>query len=186
MRARIAELARRNGLELVGVADAGPLPEAQARMEESVAAGRMGLMGWMGGSRPARAANPRTHDPSARSVVVVAAPYVGAGRGAWDAEPRALHEALAPILEAAPATPTGRIARYALGTDYHVALRGRLESLAADLRDGGCPPGRWRTSTIDRWRNGRSRLAAAWAGSARTRTSSPMPLRDRGCSSAPF
>jgi epoxyqueuosine reductase len=141
MRTRIEELAKRHGLELVGVADAGPMPEAQARMEESVAAGRMGLMGWMGGSRPARATDPRTHDPAARSVVVVAAPYVGAGRGAWDAAPLALHEALATILGAAPALPSGRIARYALGTDYHAALRERLGALAADLRDAGLPAG---------------------------------------------
>ena len=141
MRARLAELAKRHGLELVGVADADPMPDVRAWMEESVAAGRMGLMGWMGGSRPARATSPRTHDPAARSVVVVAAPYVGVGRGAWDAEPHALHAALEPVLRATPATPTGRIARYALGTDYHVALRARLESLAADLRDAGLPAG---------------------------------------------
>ena len=52
MRARLAELAARHGLDLVGVTDAAPLPADRERMEESVAAGRMGRMGWMGGSRP--------------------------------------------------------------------------------------------------------------------------------------
>jgi len=141
MRARLAELAARRGLELVGVTTAEPLPDDRARMAESVAAGRMGLMGWMGGSRPSRATDPRAHDPAARSVIVVAAPYSGADRAAWDPHPDALRRALAPVLDAGPAEPSGRIARYALGSDYHAALRSGLEGLAADLRAGGLPAG---------------------------------------------
>ena len=140
-RSRLATLAARHGLELVGVTDAAPLPEARERMEESVAAGRMGRMGWMGGSRPARATQPRAHDPTARSVIVVAAPYAGSERSRWDPDPDALRGALAPVLAGTPAEPSGRIARYALGTDYHVALRDRLEALAADLRESGLPAG---------------------------------------------
>ncbi|HET6381668.1 MAG TPA: tRNA epoxyqueuosine(34) reductase QueG [candidate division Zixibacteria bacterium] len=136
----LAELAARHGLELVGVTDASPLPEDRARMEESAAAGRMARMGWMGGRRPATATDPRAHDPAARSVIVVAAPY-DCGRAAWDPRPNALHDALAPVLRATPAEPAGRIARYALGTDYHSALRARLEALAADLRAHGLPAG---------------------------------------------
>ena len=141
MRARLAELAARRGLELVGVTTAEPLPEDRARMEESVAAGRMARMGWMGGSRPERATDPRQHDAQARSVLVVAAPYAGADRAAWDPDPDALRRALAPVLEGAPAEPAGRIARYALGSDYHSALRVRMEALADDLRAGGLPAG---------------------------------------------
>ena len=141
MRARLAELAARHGLELVGVTDAKPLPEARARMEESVAAGRMARMGWMDGDRARLATDPRAIDPTARSVIVVAAPYAGSERAAWDPKPDALRRALAPVLAGMPATPLGRIARYALGTDYHVALRDRLEALAADLRREGLPSG---------------------------------------------
>jgi epoxyqueuosine reductase len=141
MLAQLAELAAAHGLELVGVTDASPLPEARARMEASVAAGRMARMDWMGGDRPARATEPRAHDPQARSVIVVAAPYVGSDRSAWDPAPDALRNALAPVLAGAPAVPAGRIARYALGTDYHIALRDRLEGLAADLRASGLPAG---------------------------------------------
>ena len=140
-RARVAALAARNGLELVGVTDASPLPEARERMEASVSAGRMARMGWMGGDRPARATDPRAHDPTARSVIVVAAPYVGAARAAWDPAPDALRWALADVLAGSPAEPSARIARYALGADYHIALRERLEGLAADLRDAGLPAG---------------------------------------------
>ena len=49
---RLADAARRHGLELVGVTTAAPLPEARKRMREAVDAGRMGRMGWMGGERP--------------------------------------------------------------------------------------------------------------------------------------
>jgi len=141
IRERLHQIAARHGLELVGVTDAGPLPEARARMEESVAAGRMARMGWMGGDRPRLATEPRALEPAARSVVVVAAPYAGADRGGWDPRPDALRSALGEVLAAAPAEPRGRIARYALGTDYHTALRGRLEAMAADLRREGLPSG---------------------------------------------
>jgi epoxyqueuosine reductase len=137
---RLAELAARHGLELIGVTDTSPMPDDRARMEASVAGGRMGRMGWMGGDRPDRATDPRAHDPAARSVIVVAAPYAGADRAAWDPEPDALRRALAPVLRPA-AGPVGRIARYAIGTDYHHALRDRLEALAADLRSSGLPAG---------------------------------------------
>jgi epoxyqueuosine reductase len=110
-------------------------------MAASVADGRMGRMGWMGGARPARATDPRRHDPAARSVITVAAPYVGAERAAWDGQASALHEALAPVLAGVPAEPSGKIARYAVGSDYHHALRGRLAALAADLRASGIEAG---------------------------------------------
>ena len=140
-RRRVAELAARHGLELVGVTTADPLLDARAHIEASVADGRMARMDWMGGERPARATSPQAHDPAARSVIVVAAPYVGAERAAWDPAPDRLREVLAPVLGGSPAEPAGRIARYALGTDYHVALRDRLEALAADLRSDGIAAG---------------------------------------------
>jgi epoxyqueuosine reductase len=141
IRARLAEFATRHGLELVGVTDASPLPEARAHIEESVAAGRMARMGWMGGERSRLATSPRDHDPRARSVIVVAAPYAGADRATWDGSPHALRAALEPVMRGSPAEPAGRIARYAIGTDYHVALRDRLERLASDLRAEGLPAG---------------------------------------------
>ena len=141
MRDRLAQLAARHGLEVVGVTSAEPMPEDRSRMEESAAAGRMARMEWMGGTRPSRATDPAQLDPSARSVVVVAAPYSGADRAAWDPQPDALLRALAPVLIGEPTEPSGRIARYALGTDYHAALRHRLESLAADMRREGLQAG---------------------------------------------
>ena len=139
-RAELRRIAADHGLELVAVTDASPLPADRGHIEASLAAGRMGSMGWMGGDRAVLATEPRRHLASARSVVVVAAPY-DRGRAAWDAEPDALRRALAPVLAGEPPTPAGRIARYALGTDYHAALRTGLEDVAADLRERGVETG---------------------------------------------
>jgi epoxyqueuosine reductase len=140
-RDRVVALARRHGLDLVGIAPAEPLPDAEARMEEAVAAGRMARMEWMGGERPLIATQPRRHLPGARSVVVVAAPYAGTDRAAWDAGAGELPEPLQAALAGMPSQPAGLVARYALGTDYHLALRDRLSRLAEDLRREGLPAG---------------------------------------------
>jgi epoxyqueuosine reductase len=140
-RERLAALATQHGLELVGVAPAEPLPEARERIADAVAAGRMARMDWMGGDRPAISTDPARLQQGARSVIVVAASYAGRDRAAWDPEPDRLRAALASVLRAAPAQPAGRIARYALGTDYHVALRERLAALADDLRAEGADSG---------------------------------------------
>ena len=169
-RERLEAIARRHGLELVGVTDAAALPEDRIRMEASVAAGRMGDMGWMAGSRSETATDPRRLEPDARSVVVVAAPYAGSDRRSWDPIPDALHRALAPVLESEPRRPAGRIARYAVGGDYHITLRRRLEALAAEMRADGLPAGA--TAYVDTVRspNGPWPRGQGWAGSARTRT----------------
>jgi epoxyqueuosine reductase len=143
-RERLAALAERHGLEVVGVAPAAPLPEVRERLAEAVAAGRMGRMEWMGGERPTIASDPGRLWPEVRSLVMVAAPYVGAERAAWDPQPDRLRELLFGLLEplgSSPLTPTGLIARYAMGSDYHQALRTRLEALAADLRTQGIGSG---------------------------------------------
>lgn len=140
-RERLESLAKQHGLLLVGVTNAAPLPDDRTRMEESVAAGRMGDMDWMGGERPAIATDVQRHQTDARSVIVVAAPYGGSDRRTWDAAADALHRALGPVLAAEPREPAGRVARYAVGSDYHVALRRRLEGLATDLREAGLPAG---------------------------------------------
>jgi epoxyqueuosine reductase len=145
-RDELRHLAARHGLELLRVTAATALPQDRERMADSAAAGRMGSMGWMGGDRPATATDPRRHDPQARSLIVVAAPYDN-GRAAWDPAPDALARALAPVLSGEPQRPAGRIARYALGSDYHRSLRGRLEALAGDLRSAGVEAGQ--TAYVD-------------------------------------
>ena len=143
MRRTLAAAARRQGLELIGVTTAAPAVDDRRRMEGAVAAGRMARMGWMGGDRAAVATDPARNDPSARSVIVVAAPYAGSERAGWDPDPDALRRALDPVFSAAAGhdEPLGQVARYANGGDYHRGLRSRLEALAADLREHGLPAG---------------------------------------------
>ena len=133
----IRRAAERHGLALAGVTSAAPLPDARRRMADSVAAGRMARMGWMGGERPALATDPERLAPEARSAVVVAAPYVGAGRATWDDGHGTLPEPIARALEGTPREPAGQVARYALGGDYHAALRTRLQALADELAGQG-------------------------------------------------
>ena len=142
MRERLAELAARHGLELVGVTDAGRSPRRASTWRRALPPGAWRAWGgWVAiglGWRPSRG----RIDPAARSVIVVAAPYAGADRAGWDPRPDALQRALAPVLagDAGDAcrtrSPATRSAR-----DYHVALRDRLEALAADLRSEGLPAG---------------------------------------------
>jgi epoxyqueuosine reductase len=139
-RRRLERLAAQRGLAVVGVAPAEPLEDDRRRMQDSVAAGRMGSMEWMGGRRSEVATDPRRLEPKARSVIMVAASYA-ADRRAWDPEPDRLRKVLAPVLAGEPQKPTGKIARYALGTDYHHALRERLTRLAGDLREAGLEAG---------------------------------------------
>ena len=137
LREVIRRAAERHGLVLAGVTSAAPLPDARRHMEESAAAGRMARMGWMGGERPALATDPQRLAPAARSAVVVAAPYVGAGRAAWNDGHGTLPGPIVRALDGLPREPTGQVARYALGGDYHAALRTRLQALADDLAEEG-------------------------------------------------
>ena len=57
-RSRLAAMAAAPGRELGGVARADSQPEDRRRMERAVAEGRMGRMGWMGGTRPEVATDP--------------------------------------------------------------------------------------------------------------------------------
>jgi epoxyqueuosine reductase len=75
--------------------------------------GKAGEMSWMGRD-PDRRADPRAVVPGARSIIV-------AGLNYWQPEPKR----------------RGRIARYALGGDYHPILLEKLAELAAGLEKSG-------------------------------------------------
>ncbi len=115
---QLARAARALGFARMGVARAEPLAEEAERLQAWLAAGRQGEMAWMERTADVRA-DPRHAGmlPSARSVVVLAAPYAR---------------------DPAPVGPTpGRVARYARGRDYHNVLQKRARKLAALLREAG-------------------------------------------------
>jgi len=105
------ELARARGFHAVGIADLGPLPGADY-FQRWVAAGLHGGLDYLVRHVDLRV-DPRALLPSARSAVVVALSY------AQPNPPR-------------PGFP--RIARYALGRDYHRVIRRRLAGLARTLQ----------------------------------------------------
>jgi epoxyqueuosine reductase len=96
---------------------AATLPEQAAVYERWLDAGMHGEMIWMETTRDRRL-DPRRLLPGVQSIVALAFPYARPG------SPR-------------PAAPpgSGRLARYAEGTDYHVEVGGRLEKLAAFIEE---------------------------------------------------
>lgn len=113
----ILERLRTAGFALTGVCDARPVDRAEA-FRAWLDAGHAGQMDWLAQHLAARL-DPQVLVPGARSVVCVADRYHdGRREAAWGG-----------------GTPTGRIARYARGRDYHQVMRERLEPLAEALRD---------------------------------------------------
>ncbi|HCP44444.1 MAG TPA: epoxyqueuosine reductase, partial [Deltaproteobacteria bacterium] len=116
LRARAAAL----GLS-VGASDAPPGPEAKD-LDEWLRLGRHGEMGWLE-RNPQRRADPRLVVDGARSVVSVGLNY-------FQGE-----------LPPAPSDqPRGRVARYALGDDYHDVLLDKVRDLTDQLGDASARP----------------------------------------------
>ena len=115
---RVKAKARAAGFAEVGIAEAGVLEQEGQHLDAWLAAGHHGQMSWMEQTASVRK-NPR--DPrmleSARSVVVMAAPYV----------PRRSYEG----------PPPARVAKYALGRDYHNVLTKRCRKVGRVLQDKG-------------------------------------------------
>ncbi len=100
------------GFDACGITSADPARHA-AYYREWSATGKAGEMQWLTRA-PDRRADPRAVLPGAQSLVV-------AGMNYWQPQPAG----------------RGRIARYALGDDYHGVLLEKLETLAAEIREAG-------------------------------------------------
>ncbi len=115
--AEILERVRQAGFVLAGVCDAAPV-DRPAAFRAWLDAGHAGQMEYLAEHLATRL-DPQVLVPGARSIVCVADRYHdGRREGAWRDGP-----------------PTGRLARYARGRDYHQVIRERLEPLAQELRD---------------------------------------------------
>jgi epoxyqueuosine reductase len=108
--AAIKEISRKAGFDLVGITSAEPLPEARERMHKAWTAGRLEALPWMTAERIQRAPDPRSLLPEAQSVLCLAVGYLTSE--AEEPEPEGV--------------PTGRVARYARGIDYHRTVQQRL------------------------------------------------------------
>jgi epoxyqueuosine reductase len=111
--APVKRKARELGFDLVGVAPAGPSPYRDY-FRQWLDAGAAGEMRYLHGRFDERT-DPGAYLSGARAVVCVALNY---------------HVALEP-----PTAGQGRVARYALGDDYHELIKTRLYALADWLRE---------------------------------------------------
>jgi epoxyqueuosine reductase len=108
------------GFDRVGVSDASPLVDAERSIQERIESGLMDGLRWFTPERARLATRPQSLLPGARSILALAAGYLGARA----APPSRAGE------------PRGRIARYAWGGDYHDVLKdlaGRLVERIADI-----------------------------------------------------
>jgi len=116
--ARVKAEALAAGFARVGIAEAGMLEEEAVHLDAWLAAGRHGQMSWMADTASVRK-DPR--DPNmlenAKSVVVMVAPYLR--RNGYEGPPPA------------------RIAKYAVGRDYHNVLTKRARKVARVLQGSG-------------------------------------------------
>lgn len=110
---QLKQQAQRLGFDLVGITSAEP-SRYRDYLQSWLSAGNAGKMDWLTRRFDERV-DPATYFPGVKSIICVAVNY---------------HAKLAE----APADPSVRIARYALGDDYHTVLKDRLHELADWLR----------------------------------------------------
>lgn len=106
------------GFEACGIARAGPTPRS-GYLRQWLQADKSGSMEYLRRNISLRC-DPRELVPRARSVIVAAALY---------------HQPEPADLDADSGQPSGRIARYAWGEDYHRVLKDRLHRVADALRE---------------------------------------------------
>ena len=113
--AEIKSFARQLGFHLVGIASAEP-SHYRDYFRQWLNEGRAGEMGYLK-NRFEERTNPATYLPGAQSVICVAINY------------------FVPLEDAPADAPHGKIARYALGEDYHELIKKRLHLLADRIRE---------------------------------------------------
>ncbi len=104
-------LGREVGLDLLRVAPALPFVETQQVYLERLEAGLLGEMKWITPERIRSGCDPDQLLPGARSILIGAVSYLTQGERRESAGPR------------------GRVARYALGDDYHDTVKLKLQAL---------------------------------------------------------
>jgi epoxyqueuosine reductase len=124
--ARLRRQATELGFDLVGIAPAAPSRYADFLLQW-LAEGRHGEMDWLA-RRVQERTDPGVYLPGAKSVICLAVNY-------WFGVP----PSGGPAGRSDAVRPAGRIARYALGDDYHEWFKPRLHALADWLR--GLAPG---------------------------------------------
>jgi epoxyqueuosine reductase len=124
LNAELKTFAREVGFHLVGITSPEPFEEAELDITRWLSEGHQAEMAWLNTARTRLATRPRELLPAAKSLVVVGASY------RTEEPERTQHSALS-----IQHSPTGRLSRYAWGTDYHDAMKTRLRAIARWLSD---------------------------------------------------
>lgn len=112
----LKDQARQQGFTLAGITSPAPPPHFET-YRDWVSAGKHADMAYLADERALeRRADPRQILPECRSILVVGMPY---------------HPP--PVSSLNDPAPRGRVAAYAVGTDYHLIIPGRLQKLLAFL-----------------------------------------------------
>jgi len=125
----LQSLGREAGLDLLRAAPADPFAETERIYLERHQAGLLGEMRWITPERIRRGCAPEELLPGARSILIGAVSYLvheGVGRGGYG--------------------PRGKVARYALGDDYHDTVKLKLQALHRALETHLGTPIRTRVS----------------------------------------
>lgn len=120
VRGAIVEACLAMGFSAAGVCEARP-SDFSSQLHEWLSAGKQGEMDWLRDTAEVRLSIDRFLS-DAKSVIVVADQYAMAGD-------------LSGVSEEKAGDATGRLARYAVGTDYHKVISKRLHRLADALRE---------------------------------------------------
>jgi epoxyqueuosine reductase len=113
----IKSLAREIGFDVVGITTAGPFPRDEQAAVERISQGLMDGLHWYTKERVRKANRPDVLLEGARSIISVAMSY-----NTGDPQP-------------GEPGPTGKIARYAWGDDYHTLMKERLRGLVDGLAE---------------------------------------------------
>ena len=146
LEARIRQYGRDLGFDAVGIATADPFLRDERASIERIRRGLMGGLPWYTEDRVHRATHPGTLLPGARSVISLAISYFTGGA------------------EASGEPPTGKVARYAWGDDYHKVLKARLKEFAHGLSLWAGRPVRVRVFVDDGPMNDRAAAEQAGVG----------------------
>ncbi|MEX2212791.1 MAG: tRNA epoxyqueuosine(34) reductase QueG [Phycisphaeraceae bacterium] len=135
--ATVFRVAESLGFALVGIAPAQPSEHAE-HIRQWLAAGRHGEMDYLDTGME-QYLDPRVLVPGAKAVICVADRYAEGTKGQRDAgtEGGTQRDSINPFvpssLRPSVPSPSGLIARYAQGDDYHHVIKARLHSLANAL-----------------------------------------------------
>ena len=146
---QIKSYARSLGFDIVGITSAEPFLRDEQAAISRIRDGLMDGLPWYTEEWVHRATHPEVLLPEARSVISLAISYL---TGESETDDRA---------------PTGRVARYAWGDDYHQVIKGRLKEFVAGLASEVGRPVRTRIFVDDGPMNDRAaaeRAGVGWFG----------------------